>query len=161
MESAELIAILREVRERVENRYSGAAAGTTAIPLPDLEPLARARDAALGKVASIGSVNPRPPGLSNSLIQGWKKLIARLLDWHVRDQVVFNRQVVGAIDAVIETMVENNRALATANGAIAELTRELAAAKADSSVKLKKPPRPSSATDCMRATRFSATFPFR
>ena len=31
-----------------------------ALPLPDLMPLVHARDAALGKVAAIGTVNPRP-----------------------------------------------------------------------------------------------------
>jgi hypothetical protein len=30
----------------------------------------------------------------NSLVQGWKKLVARALDWHVREQVECNRQLV-------------------------------------------------------------------
>ncbi len=96
MESAELIAILREVRERV-------AAGNGGRTL-DLMPLVHARDAALGKVAAIGTVNPRPGGLVNSLVQGWKRLVARVLDWHVREQVEFNRHVVASLDAVIESL---------------------------------------------------------
>jgi O-antigen chain-terminating methyltransferase len=67
-------------------------------------PLVHARDAALGKVAAIGTVNPRRGGLVNSLVQGWKRLVARALDWHVREQVEFNRQVVAAIDAVMESL---------------------------------------------------------
>ena len=93
MESAELIAILREVRERVRaaNPETSAGAG---IPLPDLMALVHARDAALGKVAAIGTVNPRRGGPVNWLVQSWKRLVARVLDWHVREQVEFNRKMV-------------------------------------------------------------------
>ncbi len=92
VESAELIAILREVRERVRARdpQTGGRRHSAA----DLMPLVHARDAALGKVAAIGTVNPRPGGLVNSLVQGWKRLVARVLDWHVREQVEFNRKMV-------------------------------------------------------------------
>ena len=64
MESAELIAILREVRERVRARNPETSAGGVDVALPDLLPLVHARDAALGKVAAIGTVNPRPAGWS-------------------------------------------------------------------------------------------------
>ena len=94
MESAELIAILREVRERVRTQRPETSAGA-GIPVADLMALVHARDSALGKVAAIGTVNPRPGGLANSLVQAWKRLVARVLDWHVREQVEFNRQVLG------------------------------------------------------------------
>jgi O-antigen chain-terminating methyltransferase len=41
-----------------------------------------------------------------------KRTVARSLDWHVREQVEFNRGVVAAIEAVIEALNESNRALA-------------------------------------------------
>ena len=125
MESAELIAILREVRNQVRAQHpQGAAPGN--IPLPDLMPLVHARDAAAGKVAAIGSVNPRRGGPVNALVQGWKRLVARVLDWHVREQVVFNRQVVDCIDAAIEALNESNRALSELAGrlTIAQELRE-------------------------------------
>lgn len=111
MESAELIAILREVRERVRARHpeNGAAPG---VALPDLMPLVHARDAALGKVAAIGMVNPRRGGPVNWLVQSWKKLVARMLDWHVREQVEFNQKAVACIDAAIEALNDSNRAIA-------------------------------------------------
>jgi hypothetical protein len=59
VESAELIAILQEVRDRVRARHPQTSAPGS-VPLADLLPLVHARDAALGKVASIGMVNPRP-----------------------------------------------------------------------------------------------------
>jgi len=106
----ELIELAREIRERVRSRHPTHAPGGVA--LPDLMPLLHARDAAEGKVASIGTVNPRPPGALNSLIQLLKRLAARLLDWHVREQVEFNRSVVRALSATLEALDENNRALA-------------------------------------------------
>jgi len=111
VESAELVALLHEVRDRVRARNPETAAGGVPIALPDLMPLVQARDAALGKVAAIGTVNPRSGGVVNWLVQGWKRLVARVLDWHVREQVEFNRKSVACIDAAVEAMNECNRAL--------------------------------------------------
>ncbi|MGB7761280.1 MAG: methyltransferase domain-containing protein [Bryobacteraceae bacterium] len=111
MESAELIAILREVRDRVRAGNPETAAGGTDIALPDLLGLLHARDAALGKVAAIGAVNPRAGGPLNWLIQKWKRTVARILDWHVREQVEFNRRAVACVDADLEALNEVNRTL--------------------------------------------------
>lgn len=109
LKTEELSAIVNEIRERVRARHpSGLANG---VPLPDLLPILHARDAAGAKVAAIGSVNPRPPGLVNNTIQSIKRFFARLLDWHVRDQVEFNRGVITAVDAILDALNENNRAL--------------------------------------------------
>ena len=121
MESAELIAILREVRDRVRARHPQTSAPGN-VPLADLMPLVHARDAAMSKVASIGMVNPRRGGLVNASIQGWKRLVARMLDWHVREQVIFNRKVMECVDAAIEALNESNRA-------VVELADRLAAAE--------------------------------
>ena len=122
MESAELIAVLREVRDRVRARNPQTAIAAD-IPLPDLLDLVHARDSALGKVAAIGTVNPRPGGLFNSLVQTWKRLVARVLDWHVREQVEFNRKIVACVDASLEALTETNRALS-------EMGRRIAAEEA-------------------------------
>ncbi|HEY9142225.1 MAG TPA: class I SAM-dependent methyltransferase [Bryobacteraceae bacterium] len=111
MESAELIAILRDVRDRVRASNPETAAGGTDIALPDLTGLVHARDAALGKVAAIGTVNPRAGGPLNSLVQAWKRLVARALDWHVREQVEFNRKTIACMDAALEALNQSNRAL--------------------------------------------------
>jgi 2-polyprenyl-3-methyl-5-hydroxy-6-metoxy-1,4-benzoquinol methylase len=118
VESAELIAILREVRERVRARNPETAADID-IALPDLMPLVHARDSAMGKVAAIGTVNPRSGGLLNALVQAWKRLLARVLDWHVREQVEFNRNVMIYCDTVIEALRETNRALTEMGSRIA------------------------------------------
>jgi O-antigen chain-terminating methyltransferase len=136
VESAELIAILREVRERVRARNpetsagANGATGTPGIALPDLLPLLHARDAALGKVAAIGTVNPRSGGLLNAIVQAWKRFVARVLDWHVREQVEFNRKIVDYADAALEAQREANRA-------ISEMAARLAAQRDEMGARLK------------------------
>ncbi|MGE5569430.1 MAG: class I SAM-dependent methyltransferase [Rhodospirillales bacterium] len=119
-QTEELAAIIQEIRERVRSRYPESTAAPGVV-LPDLTPVLHARDAAEGKVASIGSVNPRPPGLLNSIVQSLKKLTARALDWHVREQVEYNRAVVNALNAILEALNENNRALSALGARAASL----------------------------------------
>lgn len=97
--------LIRQVRERAWK----APLEHNRVVLPDLMPLLHARDAAEGKIAAIGTVNPRPPGIHNAIIQAAKRLIARLLHWHVREQVEFNRAVVQALSATLEALNQTNR----------------------------------------------------
>jgi O-antigen chain-terminating methyltransferase len=108
----ELTAAIEEVRARVRAHYPEGSLGLDGVAAADLMPLVHARDAAEAKVAAIGTVNPRPPGLKNSIAQFIKKTVARALDWHVREQVEFNRAMIGCVQASIEALNEVNRALA-------------------------------------------------
>jgi O-antigen chain-terminating methyltransferase len=58
-------------------------------------------------------VNPRPPGFKNNIAQWFKRKISRMLDWHVREQVEFNRASMRCVQASLEALTETNRALAT------------------------------------------------
>jgi 2-polyprenyl-3-methyl-5-hydroxy-6-metoxy-1,4-benzoquinol methylase len=119
----ELAAVIAEIRQRVRARNpNGVAAGN--LPLPDLTPLLHARDAAEAKVASIGTVNPRRGGPLNSIIQSWKRMVARALDWHVREQVEFNRGVMACVQATIETLNECRQTFSLIAG-VREEAREL------------------------------------
>ena len=111
MRDEEITAAIQEVRERARARYPEGALGLDGVFVPDLTPLVHARDAAEAKVAAIGTVNPRPPGLKNSIAQFFKKTIARALDWHVREQVEFNRAAIACVHASIEALADNGRAL--------------------------------------------------
>jgi 2-polyprenyl-3-methyl-5-hydroxy-6-metoxy-1,4-benzoquinol methylase len=125
--AAELAAMVQGIRDRVRARYPGGSAA--GIALPDLTAVLHARDAAEGKVAAIGTVNPRSPGLLNSAVQGVKRVVARALDWHVREQIEYNRAVVVALVAIHESLNEGNRAiagLAHSQAAHAEAGRALA-----------------------------------
>ena len=113
----ELAAAIAEIRQRVRARHpNGTVLGN--VSLPDLTPLVHARDAAEGKVASIGSVNPRPAGLVNSVAQAMKRLVARALNWHVREQVEFNRAVMGCVQATLEALNDCNRTMAALSARI-------------------------------------------
>jgi O-antigen chain-terminating methyltransferase len=117
--AAELAAMIAAIRERV--RAANPSGSEHGIPLPDLLPLLHARDAAEGKVGAIGSVNPRPPGVLNNLIQSAKRGIARSLNWMVREQVEFNHASVECTEATLNALNEVNRSLAALAGEIAEL----------------------------------------
>jgi 2-polyprenyl-3-methyl-5-hydroxy-6-metoxy-1,4-benzoquinol methylase len=120
----EIAAVIDEIRQRVRARHpNGAVLGN--IPLPDLLGLMHARDAAEGKVAAIGTVNPRPPGLLNNLVQKLKRQVARALDWHVREQVEFNRAAVQCVQATLEALNESNRATAAIAARLESSTAEL------------------------------------
>ncbi len=112
MRDEELTAAIQEVRDRVRARYPEGSLGLNGVAAPDLLPLVHARDVAEAKVAAIGTVNPRPPGLKNSIAQFFKKAVARALDWHVREQVEFNRAAMACVHASIEALADNGRALA-------------------------------------------------
>jgi len=108
----ELSAAIREVQDRVRARFPQGSLGLDGVTAADLLPLVHARDAAEAKVAAIGTVNPRPPGFKNGIIQRFKRLVARALNWHVREQVEFNRAAMVCVQATIEALVEVTRGLA-------------------------------------------------
>ncbi|MCX6636584.1 MAG: class I SAM-dependent methyltransferase [Acidobacteria bacterium] len=120
----ELLAVIQAVRDRVRARYPSGSVAANA-PLADLMPVVHARDAAEAKVAAIGSVNPRPPGLVNGILQAVKKLVARALDWHVREQVEFNRAAIGCVEALLGALNDVNRSLAALTGDFAARHQEL------------------------------------
>ncbi len=114
----ELTAIVQAVKDRVRARYPDPLNGANLIALPDLLPVMHARDAAQAKMASIGGVNPRRGGPINALIQTVKKTISRGLGWFVRDQVAFNRDVIGCVEAILESMNDANRTFLAMAGQI-------------------------------------------
>ena len=111
VKAQELTAAIREIQERVRARHPNGTFGSTGITVPELLPVMHARDAADAKVAAIGTVNPRPGGLLNNAVQAVKKLVSRALDWHVREQVEFNRAAMQCIQTLLEALEQNNRAL--------------------------------------------------
>lgn len=129
MTEQELTATIREVRERARANAPQGALGPEGVYAADLMPLVHARDAAEAKVAAIGTVNPRPPGLKNSIAQGLKKLVARALDWHVREQVEFNRATMECVQASLDALTQVTRSMAQLAARHEELRQELDAAK--------------------------------
>ncbi len=126
----ELTAVIREIKDRVRARHPSGVFGVGNIPVPDLMPIVHARDASEAKVAAIGTVNPRPGGMLNRFVQSTKRLISRAMDWHVREQVEYNRAVIGAIQATLDAFEETNRAMSQLagyfDGEISKLRGEIA-----------------------------------
>ena len=125
MTDEELTAAIQEVQQRARSRVPNGSLGLDGVAAPDLMPLVHARDAAEGKVAAIGTVNPRPPGLKNGIIQRFKRLAARALDWHVREQVEFNRATMTCVQATLEALADVTRSVAALTAYQQDLRKEL------------------------------------
>lgn len=121
MSPEQIAATVKEIRDRACGRRQKKVPEVADFDLPSLDDLGYARDSAEGHVASIGRVNPRPPGLANKVAQAFKKLVARLLDWHIRDQVDFNRAAVRYMDTALEIEAEQNYNLLRVARGLAEL----------------------------------------
>jgi O-antigen chain-terminating methyltransferase len=128
----ELTTAIREVRERARVHAPEGPLGVEGVNAPDLMPLLRARDAAEAKVAAIGTVNPRPPGLKNSIAQGIKRWVARALDWHVREQVEFNRASIMCVQATLEALTAATRNTSILVGHYQETQRQIHALRRES-----------------------------
>ena len=112
MRDEELTEAIADIRQRARARAPEGSLGLEGVEAPNLMGMVHARDAAEAKVAAIGTVNPRPAGFKNSIAQWLKRLVARALDWHVREQVEFNRAVMGCVQASIEALTETSRSMA-------------------------------------------------
>ncbi len=123
MTDQELSAAIQEVREKARANAPQGALGPEGVTAVNLMPMVHARDAADAKVAAIGTVNPRAGGLLNSILQAGKRAIARALDWHVREQVEFNRAAMECVQESIEAMNAMNRSLAAMAARHDELCR--------------------------------------
>ena len=113
--------VQERVQERVRTRISQNSNGLNSATDQELMALLHARDAAEAKVAAIGTVNPRPPGFKNNLIQRLKRFVARALDWHVREQVEFNRATMTCVQATLEALTDVSRGLAALSASQADL----------------------------------------
>ena len=118
----QLAAMIEEIRGRIRAQHpSGVVA--SGVPIPDLLALLHARDAAEAKVAAIGTVNPRRAGFVNSMAQSIKRLVSRALDWHVREQVEFNRAVMSCVQSTLDALGETNRAITIVASKLEEISR--------------------------------------
>jgi len=111
MSPEQIAAVVDEIRRRVRARHEKQVEGMPDFCLPSLDSLGWARDAAESKAAAIGSVNPRPSGPVHSLIQLCKQVASRLLRWHVREQIEFNRAVIQYMDRTMQALDEHNHRL--------------------------------------------------
>ena len=74
----------KQFRECVSQRYKKKVPRAADFEPPSLDGQGNTRQAAKGRVASVGCVNPRPSGLINSAIQGLRKRTGLVIDWRIR-----------------------------------------------------------------------------
>jgi O-antigen chain-terminating methyltransferase len=97
----ELAQKLQLIRERVRARIK-----RTPPPLPDgndstaLSPIRNELQLARRQAAAVGSLNPRPPGLINELVQTLKRALLRATSWQIRPQQHFNQAVLKSLEAL-------------------------------------------------------------
>ena len=124
----EIATRLHGIRERLTRRFARPVPKKPELHLPPLAPLNDTRNWASTLAGSIGTVNPRPAGVINELIQTGKRSMAKLLDWIVRPQRDFNQTVVDAMtrtSTVLEATNRNIQALAEALQSFAEVQRAM------------------------------------
>ena len=102
---------LSALRERIQQRVEGRVPELPEFRLPSLDALGARRQAAENWAAQVGTVNPRPPGLYNKLVQALKHLVARSLRWFVRPQREFDRAVLEALEEMQQLVADQNRNL--------------------------------------------------
>ncbi|MBI4464176.1 MAG: methyltransferase domain-containing protein [Acidobacteria bacterium] len=108
---------LRDLRQQIQRRLEREIPPVPTLHSTSPESLEAAQAAAHNLAAAIGTVNPRPPGLVNGLLQSCKRLLARALEWHVRPQREFNQSVAEALASVsgmLEAAYQDLHALAGA-----------------------------------------------
>ena len=76
---------------------------------------------------AVGSINPRPPGWHNDLIQLVKKLIARLLAWYTPPLREFNASVTRSLNEILCAVENLQTNLAAIEGRLTQLERSNAA----------------------------------
>ena len=88
------------VRDALEQMRSAQFVhkGTDGWTLHELDELQRDVAAVDALRKAIGTVNPRPPGWRNHLIQLVKKLLARGLNWYTQPFQAFNNSVVSSLE---------------------------------------------------------------
>ena len=112
---AELAALVDAVKERVRTQYPGvdrqqnAGGGLRRTAGPD----AAGAGARCGRGKDGGDRDGQSTAgrRVNSLVQAVKRSIARGLNWFVRDQVLFNRQMITCVETCIETLNDINRTI--------------------------------------------------
>ena len=113
-ESAEILERLRRQIAGVrQDKTSNVTAGsrstaqlrpTAPSPLQDLSSLRLEVETATTGHRDSGQVNPRPPGVANSLIQFHKKVMRRSLTWYTRPIHVFQAAVIRALQETIRVL---------------------------------------------------------
>lgn len=122
---------LASLRERIQQRIEGRPPDLPDFRAPSLDTLAGRHRKAADWSALVGTVNPRPRGLHNAVIQWAKRLMARALRWHGHPQREFNRSVLEALAETQLLFADQNRNMLVLAQAAAQAGRDAHTALAE------------------------------
>ena len=123
--------ILEKIRARLSEQIKSefaAEGGTSSQSRSDQASIPRLRvllDAMCTLQGQVGTVNPRPTGLVNDLIQFFKKALRRALGWYIRPTVQYQQATLQLLGEVIEVLEGDQRRLQTLEAKAGSLLGEL------------------------------------
>jgi hypothetical protein len=130
--NSDIADVLQRIRTKLRARVEPAAPADTSGSQP---PLIRATSMAAlqGLLASarmaqrqVGTVNPRRPGIVNSLIQFFKTLMRRMLAWYTRSLIEFHLSLLRFLDETTTCLEHDQSRLADLEKKVEFLEREVA-----------------------------------
>jgi O-antigen chain-terminating methyltransferase len=105
-----------EADGRVADAAQREVAARLEIEANDLSPLRREIDTALEGTRLVGQINPRNPGLLNSLVQFVKKVMRRSLTWYTRPLHYFQGGAIRALQRTESILQNHDRSLQRVSG---------------------------------------------
>jgi hypothetical protein len=93
----------------------------------DFDQLRRAAGALEGLKNVVGTVNPRPPGWHNDLIQLVKKWLAQVLNWNIQPVLQFNASVSKSLQELVWTLDHLSMDVVAIGGRLAQSEKRSAA----------------------------------
>ncbi len=124
--------ILERIRARLNEQVKSDYAVTHQVPSPrNSEQISISRlrvllDKARSLQAQMGTVNPRPRGIFNDLIQIFKKALRRALDWYTRPMLRYEEATLRLLGEVIEVLEQDRSRLHSLESRVESLLGELA-----------------------------------
>lgn len=130
--NSDIAEVLERIRARLRTkvetdlRAGDGAAQSTESPSATVGDLLQQLDAIRGAHHQVGEVNPRHPGLINSLIQTFKMSLRRILTWYTRPIVDFQAHTIQFLSETAEILGREQSRLAGLEKKIELVTTDLA-----------------------------------
>jgi len=131
-ENKRVAEILEKIRARLSEQIKSDFAATHRASSPNSsEPTTISRlrvllDRARSLQTQVGTVNPRPRGVFNDLIQVFKKALRRALDWYTRPMLQYQEATLRLLGEVIQVLEQDESRLRNLENRVESLLSELA-----------------------------------
>jgi len=130
--NSDIAEVLGRIRARLQMKVEAdlrpgdRVAPSSGSPSGNVESLHGLLASILSAHRQVGVINPRRPGLINSLIQTFKRSLRRVLTWYTRPIAEFQATTIQFLNETAEILGRDQSQLARLEGKIEILTTELA-----------------------------------